>query len=239
MVPQDAKAAAPARTLPTSAEGVTATVSRYLEAIFYIDAEGESVRASRLADWLGVSQPTVGATLQRMILDGLVDIAPSKAVTLTASGRVIAANIVRRHRITERWLTDVIGLDWLSADEEASKLEHAMSDKVADRLHDLIGSPTSCPHGNPIPGASPLKRRERALTTLAPGERSHLRRISEVAEHETPELLRFLGDHGLFIGAEVETVEVSRGGRTQTVRVGDSEVSMSLEVATKIWIDEK
>ena len=172
-----------------------------------------------------------------MAKDGLVQISPSKVVSLTEAGRKAAARIVRRHRIAERWLTDMLGLDWVQADEEASKLEHALSDDVADRLHALIGRPATCPHGNPIPGVNSPRRRERPLATLKPGARSRVQRISEVAEHEAPDLLRFLADHGFALGAEIETIRVTRGGGTQTVRVGDSEVPMSLDVASKIWID--
>src|ERR1700736_666229 len=97
------------------------TVSRYLETIYYIDAEGEHVKAARLAEWLGVSQPTAGATLQRMVRDGLAQISATKDVSLSPRGRRAAAAVVRRHRVAERWLTDVIGLDWLAADEEAGR----------------------------------------------------------------------------------------------------------------------
>ena len=218
---------------------VSTTASRYLEAIFYMTAEGDDVRASRLAEWLGVAQPTVGAMLHRMVTEKMVAISAAKSVSLTKDGYQLASRIVRRHRIAERWLTDVVGLDWLSADEEAAKLEHAFSDDVAERLHVLIGKPATCPHGNPIPPADghpmpPLD--ERPLSSLEAGSRAVLRRVSEVAEHDTPELLRFLGDNQLFIGTEVETVNRSAGARTQTVRVGKREVSMSLEVAGKIWI---
>lgn len=216
---------------------LSVTVERYLEAVFYIEVEGEEVRASRLAEWLGVSQPTAGATLRRMAGEGLVETSAAKVVSLTERGRVLARAIVRRHRIAERWLTDVLGLDWASADEEASRLEHALSEAVAERLFVLIGRPTSCPHGNPIPGTHAERRRERPLAALAPGERSHVRRISEVAEHEAPELLRFLGAHGFAVGVAVETVAVSRGAGTLTARVAGRDVSMSLDVAGKVWID--
>jgi DtxR family Mn-dependent transcriptional regulator len=219
-------------------EGISQVASRYLEAIYYIDAEGESVRAARLAEWLGVAGATTAAALQRMSAAGLIEVSPGKEITLTASGREAAARIVRRHRIAERWLTDFVGLDWLQADEEASKLEHAFSDDVANRLHTLIGSPLTCPHGNPIPGVEAPLRHERSLRSLETGERAKLSRISEVAEHEVPDLLRFLADYGLFIGTEVEVLRISRGGGTQTVRVGDREVSMSLDVAAKIWVDD-
>ena len=214
------------------------TISRYLESIYYMDAEGERVRAARLAEWLGISQPTTGATLRRMIRDGLVHITTSREVTLTARGRETAERIVRRHRVAERWLTDVLGLDWVAADEEAGKLEHALSDEVAERLYQHIGRPATCPHGNPIPGEGAIKQKaERALRDLPAGARSTVRRVSEVAEHDAPQLLRFLGDSGLRLGAEVRSVEHNPGAGTMTVEVGGRSVAMSLDVAGKIWVD--
>lgn len=214
------------------------TISRYLESIHYMTAEGESVRAARLAEWMGVSQPTTGATLRRMVRDGLVSIPATKEIHLTPRGQETAGRIVRRHRVAERWLTDVLGLDWVQADEEAGKLEHALSDEVADRLFEHIGRPATCPHGNPIPGSGqPEPRRERALRDLPPGTRSRVRRVSEVAEHDTPQLLRFLGESGLHLGAEVEAAEHNPGAGTVTVNVAGKRVAMSLDVAAKIWLD--
>lgn len=214
------------------------TISRYLESIYYMDAEGEHVRAARLAEWLGISQPTAGATLRRMIRDGLVTITPSREVRLTPHGRQTAERIVRRHRVAERWLTDVLGLDWVQADEEAGKLEHALSDEVAERLYQHIGRPETCPHGNPIPGGKAARRgSERALRDLPPGQRSTIRRVSEVAEHDAPQLLRFLGDSGLHLGTPVSAVEHNPGAGTVTVAVGGGRVAMSVDVAGKIWVD--
>ena len=211
------------------------TISRYLETIYYIDAEGERVKAARLAEWMGVSQPTAGATLQRMVRDGLVQISSSKDVSLTHRGRLAAAAVVRRHRVAERWLTDVIGLDWLAADEEAGRLEHALSDRVSDRLYKLLGEPLTCPHGNPIPGAPSDGKTERALRDLPPGSKSKIRRVSEVAEREAPQLLNFLEAAGLRLGAAVTSREVNAGAGTLTVEVRGKLVPMSLEVAGKIW----
>ena len=217
-------------------EPLSETIERYLEAIFYIDAEGDLVRAARLAEWLDVSQPSTASALQRMTKSGLVATNAAKDVLLTRRGREIASEIVRRHRIAERWLVDVLKFDWLAADQEASRLEHGMSSEVADRVFELIGRPDTCPHGNPIPGAGGKRPPERALSTLAPGERAPLRRISEVAEHEVPDLLRFLGEHGFALGREIEVVEVSRGAGTVRVQVGGREVAMSTEVAGKVWV---
>lgn len=217
---------------------VSETVERYLEAIYYIDAEGLPVRGAHLADWLGVAPPTVAAALQRMMRDGLVEASPAKDVSLTTAGRALASNVVRRHRIAERWLVDVLKFDWLSADQEASRLAHAISDEVASRLFEHIGRPATCPHGNPIPGVdgSASFRPERALSSLSPGERSRLVRVSEVAEHEVPDLLHFLGSNGFTLGGEIEMVEHSRGAGTISVRVGKRLVSMATAVGGKVWV---
>src|SRR5256884_3747052 len=156
-----------------------------------MEAEGESVRSARLADWLGVSRPTVTVALRRMTRDGMVRLNGRKEIELTEKGRQAAASIVRRHRIMERWLTDALGLDWVTADEEAARLEHAVSDVVERRLWETLGQPTSCPHGNPIPGYADLREDEVRLSTLGEGGSATVSRISEVAEREAPALLRY------------------------------------------------
>ena len=131
------------------------TTERYLEAIYYIEHEGEVPRPGRLAEWLGVSAPTVTVSLQRLARDGLIRIAEDRSVELTDEGGVAAATIVRRHRIVERWLTDVLGFDWATADIEAQSLTHGMSALVLERIDESLGRPTTCPHGNVIPGRTP------------------------------------------------------------------------------------
>ena len=169
----------------------TEVVSRYLEAIYYMEAESEPVRSARLADWLGVSRPTVTVALRRMTRDDMVRLNGRKEIELTERGQEAAAAIVRRHRIMERWLTDALGLDWVTADEEAARLEHAVSDVVERRLWETLGRPTSCPHGNPIPGYAELREDEVRLSTLSAGGAAIVSRISEVAEREAPTLLPY------------------------------------------------
>src|SRR5436189_5352853 len=149
--------------------GPSEVVSRYLEAIYYMWSEGEPLRSSRLADWLGVSRPTVAVGLRRMTRDGLVSMNGRKEIELTDAGMRAAESIVRRHRIMERWLTDALGLDWVTADEEAARLEHAVSDVVERRLYEALGRPSTCPHGNPIPGRSRPVAHEARLASLATG----------------------------------------------------------------------
>ncbi len=224
-------------TAPLEGRGPTEVVSRYLEAVYYMDAEGEPVRSARLADWLSVSRPTVTVALRRMTRDGMVRLNGRKEIELTERGRRQAAAIVRRHRIMERWLTDALGLDWVTADEEAARLEHAVSDVVERRLWETLGRPTSCPHGNPIPGYAELREGELRLSTLEEGSAATVSRISEVAEREAPSLLRYLLDRRLVPGARLDVLEVDPVGRTLRVRAADREVTLSHETAGKVWVE--
>lgn len=211
-------------------------MARYLEAIYYMRAEGEIARSARLADWLGVSRPTVTIALRRMARDGMVRLAGSKEIELTPRGMAAAESIVRRHRIMERWLTDALGLDWVTADEEAARLEHAVSEVVEKKLYEALGRPRTCPHGNPIPGHSKPAPREARLATLTTGAAATITRVSEVAEREAPRLLAYLFDRGLVPGWKLKVVEVDDVGRTLRVKAGDGEVTLSHETAAKLWV---
>ena len=211
-------------------------ISRYLEAIYYIWSEGETPRSARLADWLGVSRPTVTVALRRMTRDGMVRMNGRKEIELTAAGRREAEAIVRRHRIMERWLTDVLGLDWVVADAEAARLEHAVSEVVERRLYEALGRPRTCPHGNPIPGHTRASPRERRLATLGAGARAAISRVSEVAEREAPLLLAYLDERGLTPGRAIDVVEVDEIGRTIRIRAGKREVTLSHDTAAKLWV---
>ena len=210
-------------------------VSRYLEAIYYMWSEKEPLRSSRLADWLGVSRPTVAVGLRRMTRDGLVRMNGRKEIELTDVGMRAAEAIVRRHRIMERWLTDALGLDWVTADAEAARLEHAVSEVVERRLYEVLGRPKTCPHGNPIPGHTEAAAREVRLSSLHEGERAAITRVSEVAEREAPPLLAYLHDRSLVPGRQIVVMETDALGKTVRVRVGEREVTLSLETASKVW----
>jgi DtxR family Mn-dependent transcriptional regulator len=211
-------------------------VSRYLEAIYYMNAEREAVRSARLADWLGVSRPTVTVALRRMTRDGMVRFNARKEIQLTDRGRRAAAAIVRRHRIMERWLTDTLGLDWVAADLEAARLEHAVSDRVEQRLYEALGRPLTCPHGNPIPGYAEPRNDEVRLSTLVAGQRASILRISEVAEREGPALLQYLLDRSLTPGTTLRVLEVDDLGRTLRVRTDDRELTLSEDTGEKVWV---
>src|SRR5216683_3577489 len=210
-------------------------IAHYLEAIYYIRAEGEVVRSARLADWLSVSRPTVTVALRRMTRDGMVRLNAHKEIELTARGDAAAAEIVRRHRIVERWMTDVLGLDWVAADAEAERLEHAVSEVVEERLYRKMGGPKTCPHGNPIPGHSTMRADELRLSALKPGETGTITRISEVAQREAPPLLQYLHERGLHPGTRITIEEVDEVGRTIQLRAA-RRLTLSAETASKLSV---
>ncbi len=210
-------------------------VSRYLEAIYYMWSEKEPLRSSRLADWLSVSRPTVAVGLRRMTRDGLVRMNSRKEIELTDAGMRSAEAIVRRHRIMERWLTDALGLDWVTADAEAARLEHAVSDVVERRLYEVLGRPKTCPHGNPIPGYTEPVEREVRLSSLREGDRASITRVSEVAEREAPPLLAYLHQRDLTPGREIVVKETDEVGKTLAVNVAGRVVTLSDATASKVW----
>ena len=210
-------------------------ISHYLEAIYYIHAEGEAVRSARLADWLSVSRPTVTVALRRMIRYGMVRLSARKEIDLTHRGLGAAEAIVRRHRIVERWMTDLLGLDWVTADLEAGRLEHAISAVVEEKLYRALGRPKTCPHGNPIPGYSRMRLNELRLSALKPGEPATITRISEVAQREAPPLLQYLHDRGLRPGVRVSVQELDEVGRTMQLRTARS-LTLSYETASKLSV---
>lgn len=209
--------------------------SHYLEAIYYMRAEGETVRSARLADWLSVSRPTVTVALRRMARDGLVRL-NGHQIELTRRGDVAAAAIVRRHRVMERWLTESLRLDWVAADEEAARLEHAISEVVEERLYQALGRPKTCPHGNPIPGYSEVNPREVRLSALRAGQAATITRISEVAQREAPPLLQYLHQRRLVPSARIKVLEVDEVGRTLRLRAAGRELTLSYETAAKLSV---
>lgn len=214
---------------------VSSSAGRYLEAAYYIRNEGEVVRPGRLADWLGVAPPTVTQALARLVRVGLLASGPDRTVEFTPAGLRAAEEIVRRHRVVEVWLNRVLEFDWVSADLEAQSLAHALSDQVLDRLHEVLGRPATCPHGNPIPGVPQPAATRQSLATLPAGRSARVGRISEVAEHEAPQLLTLLYDAGLVPGTEL-VVEATTEAEV-VVRTATARHSLPGWAAAAVWVE--
>ena len=155
----------------------------YLEAILEIEEEGTVPMRARLVERLGLSAAAVSEQVGRLVDNGYTELLPDRSLRLTDKGRTLAVSVVRRHRLAERLLVDVIGLEWEKAHREADRWEHAISADVEEKLVELLGDPATCPHGNPIPGT----RRPRSAATLvalsdAPGGTVHITRVSEKLE---------------------------------------------------------
>jgi DtxR family transcriptional regulator, Mn-dependent transcriptional regulator len=213
------------------------TVKHYVETVFYIRYEEGRVRPGRLSEWMGVSAPTITVTLQRLARDGWLRIGSDRSVSLTPKGETLAASFVRVHRLLERWLTDVLGLDWAAADQEAQLLATGMSERVADRLDELLGHPATCPHGNVIPGREPPYGELVPLADLEPGVPATVQRVSEVAEHDAPELLRELDAYGLVTGARITVTDADRSVQAVPVEVGGKTRPIGAGVARLIWVE--
>ncbi|HXV78647.1 MAG TPA: metal-dependent transcriptional regulator [Candidatus Binatia bacterium] len=215
---------------------VSHALEDYLKAIYQLSEEAKPVIAARLAAETGVSPSTIFATLRRLAKEGYVTINRRKEIHLTNDGKKVAENIVRRHFLTERFLTDLLGLDWVKAHQEAHRLEHAISQEVEERLAELLKNPTTCPHGNPIPGASsgPAPK-TMPLNEAVDGQQVELDYITEGGERDV-RLLSFLEKHGLRPGAKLQVLDVAPSLGMMSLKVGQEEFSLGLEAAKKIRV---
>lgn len=214
---------------------MTHALEDYLKAIYQLSEEARPVIAARIAAETGVSASTMFATLRRLAKEGYVTINRRKEIHLTSDGKKVAENIVRRHFLTERFLTDLLGLDWVKAHQEAHRMEHAISQEVEERLAKLLSNPTTCPHGNPIPGASPGPApKTMALNEAVDGQHVQLDYITE-GERDV-RLLGFLEEHRLRPGAKIHVVDVAPSLGMMTLKVGDDQFSLGIEAAKKIRV---
>jgi DtxR family Mn-dependent transcriptional regulator len=229
----------PRTSTPKLVEGpseATASVQDYLAAIYDLGSSGQAVIAARLAKHIGISAPSVMEAVQRMARDGFVKVGRSKELTLTPRGREIAEVMARRHRLLERWLTDTLGLDWTDAHEEAHRLEHAISPRVENRLAELLGMPSTCPHGNPIPGmARPSPIEPFPLAQAKEGATVIVERITEEAEADKS-LLEHLWRNDVRPGRTLTITEVAPGAGTITAASEGRTITLGLPAAAKLWV---
>lgn len=189
------------------------TGEMYLKTVYELEEEGVVPLRARIAERLGHSGPTVSETVARLARDGLMNVGSSRQLELTEEGRLIATDVMRKHRLAERLLIDVIGMDWAYAHDEACRWEHVMSDRVAAQLAKVLDDTSMDPYGNPIPhvdrGPADMTAPANNLTSMADLEEGTvevtLRRIAEPMQADI-ELMTRLGEVGLVPGARI-TVE--------------------------------
>ncbi len=216
---------------------ITSVTQDYLKGIYVLAEEGKPVIAARVAEEIGVSPSTMFSALRRLEKDGLAKVESRKEIHLTAKGRKVAETILRRHFLTERLLTDLLGLDWVMAHREAHHLEHAISPVVEERLAEILHHPTTCPHGNPIPneGRAPKVGKWIPLSSIDPGQEVELLSISEMGERD-PRLLSFLLEHKLVPSARIHVLDVAPSLGIMNLRVGKDEFTLGIEAAKKLRV---
>ena len=214
-------------------DGFHPPLEEYLEAIHELEEEGTQVIQARLAERLGHSAPSVSEMIRRLRREGYLEV-DGRAVTLTPKGRTLAESVVRKHRLAERLLTDVIGLPWHKAHVEACRWEHVMSDEVEERLVELLDNPTTCPHGNPIPGTRGKRPDVVALSGSEPGDRVRLERVTEQVEIDL-ETLTYLSTHGFTPGADAKVRSKAPDG-TLTLELADGTIALGPSLADNLFV---
>jgi len=208
----------------------------YLRTVWELQEEGITPIRARLVDRLGLSAPAVSETVARLEEEGLLEVHDDRTLSLTAHGDEIAVSVMRKHRLAELLLTDIIGLEWEQVHNEACRWEHVISDAVEARLVELLGHPTTCPHGNDIPGASDAVAPPVALRTLAEaakaGEHAVVSRISEKLQVDVL-AMRFLREHGIRPGATVALL-VEAG--QVVAQLGDARVAVPADAAELVYV---
>ena len=218
--------------METQTADLTVAVQDYLKAIYALETAGERVTTSALAGRMSVSAPSATAMTKRLAELGLVERAPYRGVVLTDEGRRGALEVLRHHRLLERYLVDRLGLSLDEVHVEADRLEHALSEELEAKIDAELGFPTHDPHGDPIPDRElrVAAGGARSLVDLVPGERASVSRVPD----GDPELLRYLAELGLVPGSGVELVSKAPFGGPVTMRTETGEHAISRELADRI-----
>lgn len=216
------------------------TTEMYLRTILELEEEGVPALRARIAERLEQSGPTVSQTVGRMQRHGLLNVKSDRHLELTEEGRRQAVAVMRKHRLAERLLVDVIGMSYTEAHDEACKWEHVMSDSVEKRVYELLEHPTHSPYGNTIPGLQELdsaaevalgERDERPMSVVAPGAKVRVTRLCESAQTH-PDLLAALHGAGVDPGAKVV---VDRAEREVVITTEADTIRLAVDDAAKVF----
>ena len=212
------------------------TTEDYLKAIYQVDADQGGASTTELAGRLGVAPASVTGMLKKLAAQDLVTYTRYQGVALTRAGRAIALDVVRRHRLAERYLADVLGLPWDRVHDEAEEWEHVLSRDVAARMDEALGRPATDPHGEPIPseaGDVPALA-DTPLARLHPHESARVARVSR----EDGEFLRYLGSLGIYPDVTVTVESIAPFGGPVTVEVGGQRHAIGRAVAEQVFVVE-
>jgi len=207
----------------------------YLAALFEMAEEGIPTVQAEVARWMGVSAPSVSEAVKRLRRDELVS-PDGRVLQFTSSGAALAERIVRRHRLAERFLVDVLHMPWHKAHEEAEIWEHAISEDVEERISAMLDDPATCVHGNPIPlSTHPADQSDlRPLNGFDPGSNVVLERLTEDLELDLG-VMKYFEDSGLMPGARIAVRDVAPDG-TMSLEVGGRSVGLGAHLTDNLWV---
>lgn len=239
--PSSKKTATPLKAPSTSPakltiDRVSEPVEDYLKAIYDLAGKSGTASTNDVAARLNVAAASVTGMIRRLASQGLLEYERYRGVRLSETGRVVALRTIRRHRVIETYLTEVLGYPWDRVHDEAERLEHAASDELVDRMAASLGNPTSDPHGAPIPTADGQmdERRHQTLADLDIGTRARMVRVSD----KNPGLLRYLAEIDLTPGTEVQVLARAPFDGPITLQVGDTEPVVGQGLAVQVLVEE-
>ena len=219
-----------------AAEHLTPTIEDYLGVIYTLERDKDDVIGARLAELLGVSAPTVTATLKRMIRDGWIEFGDGKNIHLTERGIEAAKSVLSKHMLSEWLLAEVLDVSWSNTHEQAHMMEHSISDELVEKMRERLNEPEVCPHGNPLPGHENVIANWIRLIDAPVGKRVIIRRIHEHAE-DNRELLQYLEEKCVVPGVEAEVEAALEFNKTITLKIGDSSVTIGMPIAELIYVE--
>lgn len=208
----------------------------YLEAIFELGEEGQRILQARIGERLGLAPATVSEGIKRLVAEGYVTVDSTRQIALTDEGRTVAEALVRRHRLAERMLVDILGIPWRLCHQQAEDWEKVMTPEVEQAILAKLDGDATCPHGNPIPGEpsaipwSDLK----SVAAMEAGERGQLKRLLEDVELDE-DVLEYLEQHRLMPGYHLELVEIAPDG-TRVLEVDGDRVALGTRLADNLWV---
>lgn len=210
------------------------TKEDYLEIIFHLESEGRNATTKEIASHLKISSASVSEHLKKLAQEGLIRHEPYQEAALTAKGKKIALDVVRRHRLSERFLADKLGVKWEEVHGEAHKLEHDISKVVGDKMYQMLDRPKICPHGNPIPDADG-RIQEEPSRPLVDFEKNDKLKIVKITDEE-PKLLCYLATLGLMPRIQIKVEQKAPFNGPVMVKVGNAVYALGRKIAESIWV---
>lgn len=210
----------------------------YLSEIYKNEGSSGQIKANLIAEKLQISNAAVTDMLKKLKRDGQIKYEPYKGAELTSKGREYAQNMVRRHRIWEVFLHQIVGLPWDKVHDEANNLEHSGSDELINKMEEMLNFPEFDPHGDPIPskkGIIPKLKKNVALTALKQNQKGIVVRVNDFDS----EFLNYLSKIGIELGQEVEVREVLKFDKSLLVKINDKEINLSHTIAANIFVEIK